>query len=253
MIEINLLPGTGKKARKGARWPVASNFGAVVRRPARSRARSVARSARSCPASLGIAIVGLPVRHAGHARDARSTKSCRRRCRTRRATRRCCASARWPRRSATPSLRSLNMIRAIDDDRYIWPHVMDEVSRALPPYTWLVSLGFSGVGQATDRRSRRSPAASIRRRVSGAPSEDGRHRHRARHGPHPPRRQHGRHPGAHPLHEAARGLAVPRERDARQVRARERQRKGSHPVPARHALHAARVRPKCVACPSQSR
>ena len=45
-------------------------------------------------------------------------------------------------------LRSLNLIRAIDDDRFIWPHVMDEVSRALPPYTWIVSLGFSGVGQA---------------------------------------------------------------------------------------------------------
>jgi Tfp pilus assembly protein PilN len=45
-------------------------------------------------------------------------------------------------------LRSLNLIRAIDDDRFIWSHVMDEVSRALPPYTWLVSLGFSGTGQA---------------------------------------------------------------------------------------------------------
>ena len=45
-------------------------------------------------------------------------------------------------------LRSLNLIRAIDDDRFIWPHVMDEVSRALPPYTWIVSLGFSGLGQA---------------------------------------------------------------------------------------------------------
>jgi Tfp pilus assembly protein PilN len=45
-------------------------------------------------------------------------------------------------------LRSLNLIRVIDDDRFIWPHVMDEVSRALPPYTWLVSMGFSGPGQA---------------------------------------------------------------------------------------------------------
>ena len=45
-------------------------------------------------------------------------------------------------------LRSLNLIRAIDDDRFIWPHVMDEVSRALPPYTWIVSLGFTGAGQA---------------------------------------------------------------------------------------------------------
>ena len=45
-------------------------------------------------------------------------------------------------------LRSLNLIRAIDDDRFIWPHVMDEVSRALPPYTWIISLGFTGAGQA---------------------------------------------------------------------------------------------------------
>jgi Tfp pilus assembly protein PilN len=45
-------------------------------------------------------------------------------------------------------LRSLNLIRAIDDDRFIWPHVMDEISRALPPYTWIVSLGFTGAGQA---------------------------------------------------------------------------------------------------------
>ncbi len=45
-------------------------------------------------------------------------------------------------------LRSLNLIRAIDDDRFIWPHVMDEVSRSLPPYTWVVSLGFTGAGQA---------------------------------------------------------------------------------------------------------
>ena len=45
-------------------------------------------------------------------------------------------------------LRSLNLIRAIDDDRFIWAHIMDEVSKALPPYTWLVSLGFTGTGQA---------------------------------------------------------------------------------------------------------
>jgi Tfp pilus assembly protein PilN len=46
-------------------------------------------------------------------------------------------------------LRQLNVIKAIDDDRFVWPHIMDEVSAALPPFTWVVSLGFSGVGQAT--------------------------------------------------------------------------------------------------------
>lgn len=36
--------------------------------------------------------------------------------------------------------RTLQIIRTIDDDRYVWAHVLDEVSRALPPYTWLRSV-----------------------------------------------------------------------------------------------------------------
>jgi Tfp pilus assembly protein PilN len=31
-------------------------------------------------------------------------------------------------------------IQEIDGGRYIWSHVMDELSRALPPYTWLTRL-----------------------------------------------------------------------------------------------------------------
>lgn len=37
-------------------------------------------------------------------------------------------------------LTQLEIIRSIDDERFVWPHVMEEVSRALPAYTWLVSL-----------------------------------------------------------------------------------------------------------------
>jgi Tfp pilus assembly protein PilN len=44
-------------------------------------------------------------------------------------------------------LRQLNIIRSIDEDRYIWPHVLDEVSKALPPYTWLTVVNFSGSPQ----------------------------------------------------------------------------------------------------------
>jgi Tfp pilus assembly protein PilN len=35
----------------------------------------------------------------------------------------------------------IGTIRMVDGDRYVWPHLMDEVTRALPPYTWLVDLG----------------------------------------------------------------------------------------------------------------
>ncbi|HEV8148671.1 MAG TPA: PilN domain-containing protein [Gemmatimonadales bacterium] len=31
-------------------------------------------------------------------------------------------------------------IRAVDGDRYVWPHLLDEITRALPAYTWLTDL-----------------------------------------------------------------------------------------------------------------
>ncbi len=34
-------------------------------------------------------------------------------------------------------LAEIQVIRDIDRDRYIWPHVMDAVTKALPPYVWL--------------------------------------------------------------------------------------------------------------------
>jgi Tfp pilus assembly protein PilN len=36
--------------------------------------------------------------------------------------------------------RQIATIKSVDGDRYIWPHVMDEVTKALPAYTWLVDL-----------------------------------------------------------------------------------------------------------------
>jgi Tfp pilus assembly protein PilN len=54
------------------------------------------------------------------------------------------------------ALTQLNIIKAIDEDRYIWPHILDEVSGALPPYTWLRTLNFTGTAQGTN------PAAAYR-------------------------------------------------------------------------------------------
>ncbi|MGH7607855.1 MAG: PilN domain-containing protein [Gemmatimonadales bacterium] len=38
----------------------------------------------------------------------------------------------------------INMIRSIDADRYIWPHVLDQVTKALPPYTWITRIASTG-------------------------------------------------------------------------------------------------------------
>ena len=35
----------------------------------------------------------------------------------------------------------ISVIRTVDGDRYVWSHLMDEVTKALPAYTWLVDMG----------------------------------------------------------------------------------------------------------------
>ncbi|MDQ3950945.1 MAG: PilN domain-containing protein [Gemmatimonadota bacterium] len=47
------------------------------------------------------------------------------------------------------ALRQINIIKSIDDDRFIWPHVLDELSRALTPYTWLTTITYAGNPQGT--------------------------------------------------------------------------------------------------------
>jgi Tfp pilus assembly protein PilN len=38
-------------------------------------------------------------------------------------------------------LAQITVIRNVDGDRYIWPHLLDEITKALPAYTWLVDMG----------------------------------------------------------------------------------------------------------------
>jgi len=41
-------------------------------------------------------------------------------------------------------IQRVEIIQAIDEGRYVWPHVLDEVARALPDYTWLTGITQSG-------------------------------------------------------------------------------------------------------------
>jgi Tfp pilus assembly protein PilN len=51
-------------------------------------------------------------------------------------------------------------IRSVDSDRYVWPHLLDEVTRALPPYTWLVDMGPARVAAPTTTPAPSTPAAA---------------------------------------------------------------------------------------------
>jgi Tfp pilus assembly protein PilN len=52
-------------------------------------------------------------------------------------------------------LAQITVIKSVDGDRYIWPHLLDEITKALPAYTWLTDLGVSapaaGSGAAQNR------------------------------------------------------------------------------------------------------
>ena len=68
--------------------------------------------------------------------------------------------------------RSLAVIATIDSTRFIWPHVLDEVSQALPIYTWLTSVTqTSGVASTAARvstpKATNKPAADTSTAKSG--------------------------------------------------------------------------------------
>jgi Tfp pilus assembly protein PilN len=166
MIEINLLPGAKKSKRSGGGGP-SINFAAIgAAISSKIKDKYLAAAVLTGAAVLG-AIVFLFL-----AQQRRESV-------LREAEQKAVAdSARYAvvlqdraraqaRRDS--ALIQLNIIKAIDEDRYIWPHVLEEVSRALPIYTWLMSLNFTGTAQGL------SPAASV---VKLPPPDTGRVRRR---------------------------------------------------------------------------
>ncbi len=55
-------------------------------------------------------------------------------------------------------LAQITVIRNVDGDRYIWPHVLDEVTKALPAYTWLVDLASAAPVAAPASAAPATPA-----------------------------------------------------------------------------------------------
>jgi Tfp pilus assembly protein PilN len=134
MIEINLLPGGSRKGRAKNGMALKSAFsdlGQRIKNPYLVTAVS----------SLAIALLSVGGLHFTQQAEA-SELAVREEAAVR-------DSARYgavlterrkleARRDSVVS--QLEIIKSIDNDRFVWPHVMDEVSRALPPYTWLKSI-----------------------------------------------------------------------------------------------------------------
>jgi Tfp pilus assembly protein PilN len=136
MIEINLLPGARKK--KGSSKSASLNLGAVF-----GDLASKLKDPWLAIAIVGV-VIGLSASGAMYVLQGREAAALeeQQRVAVQDSTRYAAVLAQ---RSAAESqrdsiMRQIAVISAIDGDRFIWPHVMDEVARALPTYTWLRSV-----------------------------------------------------------------------------------------------------------------
>lgn len=132
MIEVNLLPGDGKKGRArrrrsfklslpsgipGDRWTIGAGVLAVVAVAAIGWLYlGVAGQAEELELEIEAAVQDS-VRFAGLIENTESLQA---------------------RRDSIAS--RVAVIQEIDGNRYVWPHIMDEVARALPEYTWLTRV-----------------------------------------------------------------------------------------------------------------
>jgi Tfp pilus assembly protein PilN len=141
MIEINLLPGDGKKKRraqtsKGLKFEI---------RPAEIFASLAAKitdkymlGAVAAAGVSGALIILMFVHQAAKASglEARETKAV-----NDSAQFGAVLSAKAKAEASRDSLyQQIAIIKSIDDSRYLWSHLMYEISSALPQYTWLTEI-----------------------------------------------------------------------------------------------------------------
>lgn len=154
MIEINLLPGGKKAKRSGGGGGRSIDFAAIFASIA-SKVKDKYLAAAVVMSAIALAAIGF-LFTAQQAREGTLKE---------REAKQLADSARFAvvlqdrmraqaRRDS--ALMQLSIIKAIDGERLVWPHVMEEVSRALPIYTWLQSLGISGAAQGLN------PAAALK-------------------------------------------------------------------------------------------
>ena len=141
MIEINLLPGKKKRAAPGGGFKLAlpdfRGLIASVKNP-----WLIAASATSAVVITGIVLLFFTQTARLRVAEARldAVRIEKRRFDA------VIAQKRQSEKIRDSLVAEINVIRGIDADRYIWPHILDQITKALPPYTWLDGISAQGAG-----------------------------------------------------------------------------------------------------------
>src|SRR5205809_2593452 len=141
MIEINLLPGKKKRAAPGGGFKLAlpdfRGLIATIKNP-----WLIAASATSAVVIVGVVLLFFTQTARLRVAEARldGVRTEKRRFDA------VIAQKRQSEKIRDSLVAEINVIRGIDADRYIWPHILDQVTKALPPYTWLTGISAAGGG-----------------------------------------------------------------------------------------------------------
>jgi Tfp pilus assembly protein PilN len=186
MIEINLLPGDGKKKRR-AKTAAATKFEFNLKPPAwlagiteKITDKYMLGAVAAAGASIALIVLMFISQTARAALlEARETQAVKDS-----AQYGAVLAAKTKAEATRDSLyQQIAIIKSIDDSRYLWSHLMYEISNALPQYTWLTeitqtSLPRSAAAADTSARkvvtdSTKSPAqrAADRNRAKKARSD----------------------------------------------------------------------------------
>ena len=158
MIEINLIPGTGKKKPKGGGGGPKFNLGAAL-----SGFSAKVKDKYLAAAFILLAVGGGAV---GASYTVQTQKEIELQSALDQAVQDSTRYAVVMRDKAKAEakrdtvLRQLNIIRSIDEDRFVWAHVLDEISKALPPYTWLTVVNYAGSPQGAAAPAPGTPGAT---------------------------------------------------------------------------------------------
>jgi Tfp pilus assembly protein PilN len=149
MIEINLLPGGGgrKPRSRGGGGGIRIDFKAML---AGFSGRFADKYLLAAVVSAGVAWVTIGMLYSRQTYRAVTLAAAEEQA-VKDSTRLAIALAEKLKAEAMrdSALRQINIIKSIDDDRFVWPHVLDELSRALTPYTWLTTVTYAGTPQGT--------------------------------------------------------------------------------------------------------
>jgi Tfp pilus assembly protein PilN len=139
MIEVNLLPGAGGKSQSRSEFNLAGMVSSAT-----AGIKDKFLIAAVVTVSTAVVAIGMLF----------MSQSNRERVLTEREARAVQDSARYKvvlaaktkAESTRDSLyQQVAIIKSIDDSRYLWPHLLEEISNALPQYTWLTTVTQTSV------------------------------------------------------------------------------------------------------------